>query len=90
MEEGLAKSSKKQQSENTDKWHLCKAGGVSEGKSPQTPPLEGTSLHQWNNSVRDPGDLEPVYHLFTSAITLPQSVTHVDYVPNSTLRREEL
>ena len=25
IEEGLAKSSKKQHSENTDKWHLCKA-----------------------------------------------------------------
>ncbi len=35
------------------------------------------------------GDLEPVYHLFTSAITLPQSVTHVDYAQNSTLKREE-
>ncbi len=35
------------------------------------------------------GDLEPVYHLFTSAITLPQSVTYVDYAQNSTLKREE-
>ena len=35
------------------------------------------------------GDLEPVYHQFTSAITLPQSVTHVDYAQNSTLKREE-
>ena len=26
IEEGLAKSSKKQRSENTDKWHFCKAG----------------------------------------------------------------
>ena len=29
IEEGLAKSSKKQHSENTDKWHLCKAGSFS-------------------------------------------------------------
>ena len=45
-EEGLAKSSKKQHSENTDKRHLCKAGSFSYGESPWTPPLEGTSLHQ--------------------------------------------
>ena len=43
---GLAKSSKKQHSENADKWHLCKAGSFSYGESPQTPPLEGTSLHR--------------------------------------------
>ena len=29
IEEGLAKSSKKQHSQNTDKWHLCKAGSFS-------------------------------------------------------------
>ncbi len=46
IEEGLAKSSKKQHSENTDKWHLCKAGSFSYGESPRTPPLEGTSLHR--------------------------------------------
>ncbi len=46
IEEGLAKSSKKQHSENTDKWHLCKAGSFLYGESPQTPPLEGTSLHR--------------------------------------------
>ncbi len=46
IEEGLAKSSKKQNSENTDKWHLCKAGSFSYGESPRTPPLEGTSLHR--------------------------------------------
>ena len=42
IEEGLAKSSKKQHLENTDKWHFCKAGSFSYGESPQTPPLEGT------------------------------------------------
>ncbi len=46
IEEGLARSSKKQHSENTDKWHLCKAGSFSYGESPRTPPLEGTSLHR--------------------------------------------
>ncbi len=46
IEEGLDKSSKKQHSENTDKWHLCKAGSFSYGESPWTPPLEGTSLHR--------------------------------------------
>ena len=46
IEEGLAKSSKKQHLENTDMWHLCKAGSFSYGESPRTPPLEGTSLHR--------------------------------------------
>ena len=46
IEEGLAKSSKQQHLENTDKWHLCKAGSFSYGESPRTPPLEGTSLHR--------------------------------------------
>jgi len=46
IEEGLVKCSKKQHYENTDKWHLCKAGSYSYGESPRTPPLEGTSLHR--------------------------------------------
>ena len=46
IEEGLAKSSNKQHLENTDKWHLRKAGSFSYGESPRTPPLEGTSLHR--------------------------------------------
>ena len=45
-EEGLAKNSKNQHLENTDKWHLCKAGSFSYSESPRTPPLEGTSLHR--------------------------------------------
>ena len=48
------KSTKKQKLENTDMWHLCKAGSFSYGESPRTPPLEGTSLHRWNNSVERP------------------------------------
>ena len=86
IEKGQAKSSKKQHSENTDKWHLRKAGSFSYGESPRTPPLEGTSLHWWNNSVERPWG---ILSLFTSAISLPQSATHVEYTPNSTLRREE-
>ena len=50
----LARSSNKQHLENTDKWHLCKTGSFSYGESPRTPPLEGTSLHRWNNSVERP------------------------------------
>jgi len=46
IEEGLAKSSKKQHSENTDKWHLCKASSFSYSESLRTPLLEGTSLHR--------------------------------------------
>ena len=48
------KSTKKQHLENTDMWHLCKAGSFSYGELPRTPPLEGTSLHRWNNSVERP------------------------------------
>ena len=45
-EEGQAKSSEKQRSENTDKWRVCKAGSFSYSESPRTPPHEGTSLHR--------------------------------------------
>ena len=34
-------------------------------------------MKQWCGETL--GDLEPVYHLLTITITLPQSVTHVDY-----------
>ena len=54
IEEGLARSSNKQHSENTDKLCLCKAGSFSYSESLWTPPLEGTSLHRWNNSVERP------------------------------------
>ena len=37
VEEGLAKISRKKHSENTDKWHLCKAGSFSYGESLRTP-----------------------------------------------------
>ncbi len=80
-EEGLAKSSKKQHSENTDKWHLCKAGSFSYGESPRTPPLEGTSLHRWNNSVERPWG---ILSLFTTCLRLCvkspcHRLWHVDY-----------
>ena len=64
-EEGPANSSKKQHSANTDKWHLCKAGSFSYGESPWTPPLEGTSLHRWNNSVERPWG---ILSLFTTCL----------------------
>ena len=67
IEEGLAKSSKKQHSENTDKWHLYKAGSFSYGESPRTPPLEGTSLHRWNDSVERPWG---ILSLFTTCLQL--------------------
>ena len=65
IEEGLAKSSKKQHSENTDMWHLCKAGSFLYGESPRTPPLEGTSLHRWNNNVERPWG---ILSLFTTCL----------------------
>ena len=65
IEEGLAKSSKKQHSDNTDQWHLCKAGSFSYSESPWTPPLEGTSLHRWNNSVERPWG---ILSLFTTCL----------------------
>ncbi len=65
IEECLAKSSKKQHSQNTDKWHLCKAGSFSYGETPRTPPLEGTSLHRWNNSVERPWG---ILSLFTTCL----------------------
>ena len=36
---------------------LCKAGSFSYSESPQTPPLEGTSLHRWNNDVERPWEI---------------------------------
>ena len=68
IEESLERSFKKQhsdESENTDKWHLCKAGSFSYGESPRTPPLE--ELHSTGETIvwRDPGGswacLPPVY-----------------------------
>ena len=81
IEESLAKSSKKQHSKNTDKWHLCKAGSFSYGESPRTPPLEGTSLHRWNNSVERPWG---ILSLFTTCLRLcvkspGHRLWHVDY-----------
>ena len=67
IEDGPAKSSRKQHSENTDKWHLCKAGSFSYGESPRTPPLEGTSLHRWNKSVERPWG---ILSLFTTCLCL--------------------
>ena len=62
IEEGLAKSSKKQRSENTNKWHLCKAGSFSHRR-----PLPLRELHSTGETIvwRDPRGssacLPPVY-----------------------------
>ena len=69
IEEGLAKSSKKKHSENTDKWHLCKAGSFSYGMVNHRGPLPLKELHSTGETIvwRDPGGswacLPPVYHL---------------------------
>ena len=81
IEEGLAKISNKQHLENTDKWHLRKAGSFLYGESPRTPPLEGTSLHRWNNSVERPWG---ILSLFTTRLRLCvrspcHRLRHVDY-----------
>ena len=77
IDEGLAESSKKQHSENTDMWHLCKAGSFHTVNHRGPLPLK--ELHSTGETIvwRDPGDLEPVHHLFTIVceITLPQAVT---------------
>ena len=65
--EGLARSSNKQHLENTDKWYLCKAGSFSYSESLWTPPLEGTSLHRWNNDVERPWG---ILSLFTTCLRL--------------------
>ena len=86
--EGLAKSSQKQHSENTDKWHLCEPGSFSYSESPRTPPLEGTSLHQWNNSVERPWGILSLFTIVCE-ITLPQAVNVTcGLPPKSTLQRE--
>ncbi len=92
IEEGLAKSSKKQHSENTDKWHLCKAGSFSYGESPRTPPLEGTSLHRRNNSVERPWG---ILSLFITCLRLCvkspcHRLWHVDYPQKHAKKRETL
>ena len=74
----LAKSSKKQHSQNTHKWHLCKAGSFSYSESLRTPPLEGTSLHRWNNSVERPWG---ILSLFTTCLRLRvKSPCHIQQV----------
>ena len=66
IEEGLAKSPKKKHSENTDKWHLCKAGSFSYVY--HCGPLPLKELHSTGETIvwRDPGGswacLPPVYH----------------------------
>ena len=52
---------------HTCMWHPCEAGHFSYGESPRTPPLEGTSLHRWNNSVERPWG---ILSLFTTCFWL--------------------
>ena len=92
IEEDLAKSSKKQHSENTDKWHLCKAGSFSYGESPRTPPLEGTSLHRWNNSVERPWG---ILSLFTTCLQLwvkshCHLLPHLQNMPQKAVEKKEV
>ena len=75
-----------------DNWHLYKAGCFSYRESLWTPPLEGTSLHQWNNSVERPWG---ILSLFTTCLPLPvqspcHSLWHMSSMPpKTTVRREE-
>ena len=52
---------------HTCMWCLCEAGRFSYGESPRTPPLEGTSLHRWHNSVERPWG---ILSLFTTCFWL--------------------
>ena len=52
---------------HTCMWHPCEAGHFSYGESPRTPPLEGTSLHRWHNSVERPWG---ILSLFTTCFWL--------------------
>ena len=61
------------QSCDTDKWCLWKAGLFSYSESPRNPPLEGTSLHRWNNSVERPWG---ILSLFTTCLPVIQSPCH--------------
>ena len=54
-------------------WSLCE-GRFSYSDSPQTPPLEGTSLHRRNNSVERPWGILSLFTM-TSDFTLPEAVT---------------
>ena len=90
-EEGLARSSDKQRLENTDKWHLCKAGSFSYGKSPRTPPLEGTSLHRRNISVERPWGF---LSLFTTCLRLwvkshCHLLPHLQNMPQKAVEKKE-
>ena len=68
IEEGTAKSSKKQHSENTDKWHLCHVNQVVFHTVNHRGPLPLKELHSTGETIvwRDPGGswacLPPVYN----------------------------
>ena len=52
---------------HTCMWRLCEAGRFSYGESQRTPPLEGTSLLRWHNSVERPWG---ILSLFTTCFWL--------------------
>ena len=92
IEEDLAKSSEKQHSENTAKWHLYNAGSFSYGESPRTPPLEGTSLHRWNISVERPWG---ILSLFTTCLWLwvkshCHLLPHLQNMPQEAVEKKEV
>ena len=63
----LLKRNRERKARGSVKWLLCKADGFSYSESPRTPPLEGTSLHRWNNSVERPWG---ILSLFTTCLPL--------------------
>ena len=80
----LARSSKKQHSENTDKWYLCKAGSFSYSESSDSFPWSNFTplVKQWCGETLGHGGswacLSPVYdyewnHAATSAKHAPKS-----------------
>ena len=91
IEEVLTKSSKKQHSENTDKWHLCKAGSFHMVNHRRALPLK--ELHSTGETIvwRDPGGswacLPPVYHCVWNH---PATGWHVDYPQKHTMKSETL
>ena len=92
IEEVLERSSNKQHFENTDKCYLCKAGSFSYSESLWTPPLEGTSLHRWNNDVERPWG---ILSLFTTCLRLwvkshCHLLPHLQNMPPKAVEKKEV
>ena len=96
IEEGLAKSSLKKKKKKKSTWRtqtsVIFVKQVVFHTVNHCGPLPLKELHSTGETIvwRDPGDLEPAYHLFTIVceITLPQAVT-CGLPPKSILRREK-